>query len=162
MCRQTDSQKNPSAPLSVFASFRAASTTPCLILSSGCHVTEHGVRDGHRLRKLVQHSTDQDGQVFALPLPSVHGCGPLWERAWPWASGSLPLAQSLKGPTAGSNMRTALPSGSWCHNPLRVGDLGAHQSLPGFPFWETKHLPTQLTDREGARHRSLLDGTANR
>lgn len=160
MCWQTDPQKNQSPHLSVFASFRTASTTPCLILSSGCRVTEHGVHDVHRPGKLVQHTTDQDGRAFTLPHPSVHGCGPLWERVWPWASGSLPLTQPLKGPSAGSNTLTALPSGSWRHNPFPVGDLAAHQSPP-YLFWGGKHLPTQHTDREGSRHLSLLDGRAN-
>lgn len=64
----------------------------------------------------LQHTTDQDGQAFTLPHPSVHGCGPLWEGAWPWATlptVSLPWTQPLKGLTAESHLLTALPSRSW-------------------------------------------------
>lgn len=64
--------------------------------------------------------------------PSIHGCGPLWEGEWPWATLPtvfLPWTQPLKGLTAESNLLTALPSRSWGRNPFPVGDLAAHHRV---------------------------------
>lgn len=79
------------------------------------------------------------------PVPAHHG--PRWPSLytppslspWMWATlagecgigqgVSLQLTQSLKGPTAESNLLTALPSRSWGNNSFPVGYLATHHRV---------------------------------
>lgn len=88
VCWQIDSEKNISPDLLMFAHFHGVNTTPCLISTSRCHVTERGIGDGHSQalranRSRLQHTTESNGLVFPCPHPSVSGHGLLWKGAWP-------------------------------------------------------------------------------